>query len=77
MSALTDLLHSIVDKLPFHSQSQADDAHALVDDAQKEISDTVASVKNFVQGSGVKTPAEVEEPHGTDQAPEAPETPES
>ena len=67
MSALSDLLHSIVDRLPFHSQSQVDDAHALVDDAEKEVSDAVAAVKNFVQGPGVKSVADTQQPLGTDQ----------
>ena len=67
MSALSDLLHSIVNRLPFHAQQQADDAHTLVEAVDKEISDTIAVVKNFVQASGVKTNAETQEPLGTDQ----------
>jgi hypothetical protein len=71
MSAFTDLLHSVVDRLPFHSQQQANDAHALVENAEKEISDSVAAVKNFVVGSGVKSATEVTEPQDTDQIPES------
>lgn len=67
MSALSDLLHSVVDRLPFHAQQQVDDAHALVETVDKELE----SVKNFVQGSGVKTSAETQEPLGTDQNKEA------
>lgn len=67
MSALSDLLHSVVEKLPFHSQSQQEEAHALVEKADQELTEAVDKVKNFVVGSGVKTAADVTEVHGTDQ----------
>lgn len=36
MSKLSDLLHKLVTLAPFHSETLANDAHALVDDIEKE-----------------------------------------
>lgn len=60
MSAFSDLMHDIADRLRFHTEQQVKDMHETIDKVEEEI-------RSWVTPSGVKSMTDVQtKPHDTD-----------
>lgn len=58
MSALSELLHKLVDLAPFHEQAAAESAHGLVGDVEKELGLAAPEAKPDDPADDEKTPEE-------------------
>ena len=48
MGALSDFLHMVSDKLPFHNEEQVHNAHSLVDDVVTDVEGAINAVREEV-----------------------------